>query len=1134
MSKYLLKILYLLIFSTLTIITYFWYQNHIFSYTNSLFLYILVVIIFFVLYYYLKHNNSKIKYSIIEIVWYFLLNLLFLSFFIFTSNWSSLFLWFTLFFKIIGFLILPILLVIISYSFWYFLINKIKNISDETTTFKFLLSLWIWFFSFVMLISISWYLGFYNLYVLFSIVALFIAFSHKELVKIIKNVYLLRFEIEWHDFSKKYFNLNLFTREIAFFIIIFIIWINFINIVRPMPVWWDDLWVYMNFPKILASYWELKNLWWMMSWQIFTWIWFLFWSATQAFFLNNVWGVLSVICLVLIFWDLLKSVKKTFINIPFVLTSIFISMPMIVFQQAKDMKLDPGLFFITIISVYILFYVFWKYLWYQRELKSKNFELIENVTPDSYSIEVKNNSNFNNFLSYFKKYQSFWNRDMFENKSYLIYIFIAWILAWFAFSIKLTSLLLISWSIWLIFYSKLWLSWFLWYISLYFWIFTKFNLWSMLNISYPKDNVNLLNFFVIICLIISLLLFIYSIHKYTFNVFKKLLIILGVYLIWVILSLTSNILYNYSTLDKLSISWLINWQNVSYKPNLDLIYSKSEKELLNKKYLSTTTTSSWVTQNEDFWRYFWYEQWLNNYVKLPYNLTMQTNQTWEFTDITFLFFAFIPLILFLSYKWVVWISIASIFSIFPLIYFLPKDNFIYSSFTDILSSFSLPFWYIILFLIFFLVPFLFFLFWLNKEKFSMLFKINLVFTLFYVFLWTISAFWIVWYWIGMYFNLLLFIWIGLFYLSNYDNKTSQKEYKVKFFGSISVLFIIFIYYLLSVIPQAYQNLTQAWFMTYKSGQETAIKTIFLSQNYYFNTLVELNISPDKRDDLYNLTLSKVSSSWILNLIKENNIKTVNELHDILYEIYNSKIDKTIKSEVSNALDFLYNQVYSPKNEFKNDSKIYRIWTFYRYFVDDSVARMLEDWLLFFYDRYIYDKNNLNLTVDRLKKLWVNYLLIDLNAATIDKDSRKDLTRRYENILHTFTSDKLQLVNTDSICLKIALENYSNSKKTKKDIDDFKVMAWVNYESYDDDWKQISRWDKLLNCFSFINQKVTLNEISETKYNYLLPIYNYIIKNNLQIKETDSNEVIEKKTYDSFMIYKNYYWKSFFTLFKIKN
>jgi hypothetical protein len=35
-----------------------------------------------------------------------------------------------------------------------------------------------------------------------------------------------------------------------------------------------------------------------------------------------------------------NSETKTLINIPLLLATIFISMPMVVFQQAKDMKID--------------------------------------------------------------------------------------------------------------------------------------------------------------------------------------------------------------------------------------------------------------------------------------------------------------------------------------------------------------------------------------------------------------------------------------------------------------------------------------------------------------------------------------------------------------------------------------------------------------------------------------------------------------------------------------------------------------------------------------------------------------------------------------------------------------------------
>ena len=37
-------------------------------------------------------------------------------------------------------------------------------------------------------------------------------------------------------------------------------------------------------------------------------------------------------------------------------------MPMVIFQQAKDMKLDPGLFFISIITIYLTYKVLLKYI----------------------------------------------------------------------------------------------------------------------------------------------------------------------------------------------------------------------------------------------------------------------------------------------------------------------------------------------------------------------------------------------------------------------------------------------------------------------------------------------------------------------------------------------------------------------------------------------------------------------------------------------------------------------------------------------------------------------------------------------------------------------------------------------------
>lgn len=67
----------------------------------------------------------------------------------------------------------------------------------------------------------------------------------------------------------------------------------------------------------------------------------------------------------------------------------------------------------------------------------------------------------------------------------------------------------------------------------------------------------------------------------------------------------------------------------------------------------------------------------------------------------------------------------------------------------------------------------------------------------------------------------------------------------------------------------------------------------------------------------------------------------------------------------------------------------------------------------------------------------------MNAATIDNDPRRNLTTRYENLLSLFPESSLQLVDTDSICLKVALEDYAIDKNKEK----YMLTAGVNYETY---------------------------------------------------------------------------------------
>ena len=59
----------------------------------------------------------------------------------------------------------------------------------------------------------------------------------------------------------------------------------------------------------------------------------------------------------------------------------------------------------------------------------------------------------------------------------------------------------------------------------------------------------------------------------------------------------------------------------------------------------------------------------------------------------------------------------------------------------------------------------------------------------------------------------------------------------------------------------------------------------------------------------------------------------------------------------------------------------------------------------------------------MKTLGLKYLLVDLNAATIDRDPRRALTTRFEHLLSTMKAKNLRLADTDNMCLRLALDEY---------------------------------------------------------------------------------------------------------------
>lgn len=323
-----------------------------------------------------------------------------------------------------------------------------------------------------------------------------------------------------------------------------------------------------------------------------------------------------------------------------------------------------------------------------------------------------------------------------------------------------------------------------------------------------------------------------------------------------------------------------------------------------------------------------------------------------------------------------------------------------------------------------------------------------MFASFYIFIFVIAAYGIVWYGISMYFAFLLAILVGGWHMTEYRKEEGEgNENMVRFFGAIIFFCITSAYFFASSVPHGWANLKAAGFNEFKNGSLTQEEGIFSSHPDYFTILTTLNIESEKT--IFTTTLQKIKNPTLKKILESNlgGEQKLGKLQQILSEIMRTDLTKlglsqmdvlSLQAEARATLGTLYKTVLYPNKDIKNTAGIYRIGTFLTYFIDNNRSRYYDDSLVTQFGKYFYDEDP-NITVSRMEKLGLKYFIVDLNAATIDKDPRHDLTKRFENLLKTFRSDKLELIQTDSLCLQIALE--------EKDPATYLTYAGVNYESY---------------------------------------------------------------------------------------
>ena len=1012
-------------------------------------------------------NKKNVTFTFWHIAWYFFLHLLLVAS-IYTSwqnvagspffgaSWPSTI---TLFSHILTLLVYPIFLAflwravgysVLKYIHWWDLIPLRIRIGGET-------SIGLWIFATGLLLIGT--LGYFTLNALLLICGILILLGVPGWIETYNNIKNNKISFPQHESDSdsvlKLINPQLLTAEFAFIVVSFLISVALINAIRPMPIGWDDLGVYMNFPRIMALTGSSLEGAGMFTWQLITGSGFL-WDdiAANAFYVNQLGWILSVIIITSVLSYLLeRKDMKYIISLPLLLASIYYMMPMTVFQQAKDMKLDPALMMVSVSA----FGIFWHAL-----------------------------------------------HQKFDQKWFLPLIGIAGLIIGIAFGIKFTTLILIIAALSLVAYRILWLYWFLGFFFVFLWIFTGGNLWKQMNVWMPTENIDLIHTITLSCICIGIIFLSLSAwkewsKKFYSWILSNIVLIIGIFIAltpWFIkngyesAAFTSN--QKWGILDVLLIgnSWIGFWKYPQ-------IYSEEEYNEKRKNLQSATITNDGKSQNEDFSRYFGQESGLNNYLKLPANLTFQKNQNGEFTDITYIFFALLPsLLLFVPGRKIGNNKLTK--SLFPIIigigmilmilyYFIGSTG---TLFTEMMSDITLPLGYA--FIIWGILFSIVLTHFTIDDSWEWVYIHDIIVMLMvYGFLFLISAFGIVWYGVFVYFLFLVLIGLSSLIFISYTDKDNEDTIWVKTTLSVILFIFIFVYIIRSAFPHGWNNLMGASMNEYKYDKLTQNESIFTYRSDYVTPIATLNtLDPKWITKRAGALAESITLKKILTPERLENMWP-SDLHQVLLffisQIKSGKLTQekaSIEKDIQKIGNELYSSILAPKGNDVNRKWIYRIGTFMTYLINENRKRYIDDSLIFEFEGFFYDPSP-EKTIERMKKIWLGYLLTDLNAATIDRDPRHALTTRFEHLLLTMRAKNLRLVDTDNLCLKVAISEYK-AGKLQSDIE-FIDIAGTNYESYRDG-KVVYRTEKQNKCANYVLN--ILNTASKNKTvapDYLIPL-----------------------------------------------
>ncbi len=753
-------------------------------------------------------------------------------------------------------------------------------------------------------------------------------------------------------FFKEYLIPNIDYKEVLLFVILFTTFsLTLLLLGRPFPIGWDDLGVYMNIPNLLAQKGTLIGGSPAYNWSLFMSLGFvLFKSAQTAMTLSWVGGVLSSLALYNLSLRFLKRPSAILI------TTLFTTLPAIVFQLSKDMKVDLGLLFITLVILNTTL-----------TLVEKFDFAIPSIHPES-----KPKSLIYNLVNQIKVLSQTHFKDL----------AIIGILCGYAFGIKYTSFIFIL-AISSIFAFELLGSagLILWTGASMFISFQTFII-NFSGITISKIDLSILTRF---GLVLSTFATLWIILKAKKIVNLGLLIsIMATIGIFSLISFSPWMIRNYLENQDLSFSGLLHGR--SQAPYLDIKRAEEKFALSGIQLESVTplkynevapTQPVFTGVTEEVRRYAGYEDSITRYITLPYDVVMNTNVKGQYVTIGFILISLLPLLFAWRFRnekpiltlllLVALLGIGSYSFISGRVY----QNCVTEGFavnclrnTIDLAEKNYP---------------------INTSIINLIPKslVNITSQ-------TLTSLQDIPEWTGI----LLIITISAFLFALYlkiDSSTHGKALMI-FATSYGVMWILFaggIY----------------WYGI------TGFAILFLLSGIW--------LSEDLRNDKYTKALytsaHTITTLWIIFAFFAVFYIGTNTNQ----QIFSSTIGKYLtrpysKTEAIRLINSAYPQAIEEINSHP-EAYVYRIGTFITYFIDNNDTRIYNDSLLDNFNSLYSESKSKEEIATKLKLENFRYLVIDLNTTTIDKTEEKSLKLKFDKLID-FTLDNpfIRLISTDRV------------------------------------------------------------------------------------------------------------------------